>query len=252
MLVLFQLFLAAFAIYGALTYEEEIRLIVPLVCLIFMFIVGRADKRKTEKEEDRKKYLKSEIDKISQKDSTTIKDQDFFTIETLLWPKSELLLLDAVHAIFKDLGFKISTGIHYQSVDRIVKIPDTHKSFGMQVMMCEGEADRDHPKIIRVFHFEKEKKENEKSLIIASTHIRLPISERGEASHISKELIDLLVRYNISFITAHHLYGLWQKAKRGEINIFEFFQKIYSQGGEIYSRKGVEASLPPFPELPIQ
>lgn len=252
MLVLLQLFLAIFAIYGALTYEEEIRLIVPLVCLVFMFIVGRLEKGSAEKDRARKDFLKSEIDKISQKDSTTIKDQDFFTIETLLWPKNEMLLLDSVHAIFKDLGVLISPGIQYHSVDRLLKIPNTQKSFGLQVMMFEGEADRSHPKINRIFQFEKEKKENEKSLIIASTHIRLPIAERGEKSHITKELIDLLVRYNISFITAHHLYGLWQKAKRGEINILEFFQKIYSQGGEIYSRRGAEASFPPFPDLPIQ
>ncbi len=252
MLVLFQLFLAVFAIYGALTYEEETRLIVPLICLVLMFIVGRIEKGSAEKNKARKDFLKSEIDKISQKDSTTIKNQDFFTIETLLWPKSEMLLLDTVHAIFKDLGFFITPGIQYQSVDRILKIPHTQKSFGLQVMMYEGEADRTHPKINRIFQFEKEKKENEKSLIIASTHIRLPIAERGEKSHITKELIDLLVRYHISFITAHHLYGLWQKAKRGEIDIFEFFQKIYSQKGEIYSRKGADASLPPFPDLPIQ
>lgn len=252
MLVLFQLFLAFFAIYGAITYEEETRLIVPLICLVFMFIVGRVEKGSAEKGKARKDFLKSEIDKISQKDSTTIKEQDFSTIERLLWPKNEMLLLDTVHAIFKDLGFLISPGIQYQSVDRILKIPNTQKFFGMQVMMYEGEADRTHPKMNRIFQFEKEKKENEKSLIIASTHIRLPISERGEKSHISKELIDLLVRYNISFITAHHLYELWQKTKRGEIDIFEFFQKIYSQGGEIYARKGVEASLPPFPEFPIQ
>jgi hypothetical protein len=53
MLVLFQLFLAAFAIYSALTYEEEMRLIIPLVCLVFMFIVGRVDKKNTEKDAER-------------------------------------------------------------------------------------------------------------------------------------------------------------------------------------------------------
>lgn len=249
MLILLQLLLTVFAIYGALTYEEEIRLIVPLVCLVVMFFVGRADKRKAEVEVERKKFLKSEINKASRKDSTTIKEQDFFTIETLFWPKSELLLLDSVHAIFKDLGFKITTGIHYQSVDRIIKIPDTQKSFGMHVMMCEGEADRDHPKMIRIFNFEKEKRENEKSLIIASTHIHRPMSERGEVSHISRELVDLLVRHNISFITAHHLYGLWQKSKKGEINIFEFFQRIYTQQGQVFSQKGVKGFPSPSAEL---
>ncbi len=252
MLTLFQLFLAIFAIYSALTYEEETRLIIPLVCLIFMFVVGRVERKTTEKNKARRDFLKSELDKISQKDSSTIKKQEFFTIETLLWPKNEMLLLDTVHSIFKDLGFLISPGIQYPSVDRIVKIPKSQKSFGMQVMMYEGEADRNHPKVDRILQFEREKREAEKSLIIASTHIHLPIAERGGKSHLSKELIDLLVQYDISFLTAHHLYGLWQKAKRGEIDIFEFFQKIYSQRGEIYSKKGAPASFPPFPDLPVQ
>ncbi len=244
MLALLQLFLAIVAIYSALTIEEEMRLIIPLVCLVFMFSVGRLEKRRSEKNKARKDYLKSEMDKISQKESKTIKEQDFFTVETLFWPKNEMLLLDTVHSIFKDLGFLISPGIQYQSVDRILKIPETQRSFGLQVMMYEGEADRNHPKIHRVFQFEKEKRDNEKSLIIASTHIHLPIAQREGKSHISKELIDLLVRYDIRFITAHHLYELWQKAKRGEINIFNFFDKIYS-------RQGIAVSPLPFPEPPI-
>jgi hypothetical protein len=252
MLILLQLILTFFAIYSAITYEEEMRLIIPLVCLVAMFIVGRIDRNSVEKTKARKDFLRSEIDKISQKDSTTIKEQDFFTIETLLWPKSELLLLDAIHAIFKDLGFLITPGIEYPSVDRIIKIPNTQKSFGLHVMMFEGEADRTHPKITRLLQFEKEKKEGEKSIIVASTQVRLPLADREKANHISKELTDFLVRYNVSFITAHHLYGLWQKAKRGEIDLFAFFQKVYSQRGDLYFQKGSGGPFAPFPELPIQ
>src|SRR4030043_1568288 len=151
MLVLFQLLLAIFAIYSTITYEEEARLLVPLICLILMVIIGRMEGRSTEKASARKDFLRSEIDKIFQKDSTTIKEQDFSTIETLLWPKNEMILFDTVHAIFKDMGFKISAGVQYGSVGPILKIPETQKTFGMQGMMYEGEADRNHPKINRVF-----------------------------------------------------------------------------------------------------
>ena len=254
MLPLFQLFLAIFAIYSALTYKEEMRLIIPLGCLIIMFVVSRVDKSKTEKKTARRSYLKSEMDKISKKDSTTIREQDFFTIETLLWPKSELLLLDAVHSIFRDLGFKVTAGagVNYQWVDRIVKIPDTQISFGLQIMMTEGEAEKTHPKINRALQFEKEKKEHEKSLIIASTHVHLPLSERGEVNHISRDLVEILVQFDMSFITAHHLYELWQKAKNGEIDIFGFFQKIYSQRGRLYPMKGTENLFLSSFDLPIQ
>jgi len=238
MLGLLQLLLAVFAIYSALQFEENLRLIIPLGCLIAMFVVSRVEKSKSDKEKARRIFLKSEIERVSKKESTAIKDQDFFTIESLLWPKSELLLIDTVHSIFKNLGFKISPGINYQFVDRIVKIPDTQITFGVHILMSEGEVEGNHPKIHRALQFEEEKRENEKSLIIASTHVRLPLSERNQVNHISKEVSSFLTRHNMSLITTHHLYELWQKAKGGEIDIIGFFEKVYSHSGNTFPSKG--------------
>jgi len=252
MLPLFQLLLAVYSIYAALNYEEEMKLLVPLGCLILMFIINRVDKGTVEMKTARKSFLESEIDKSLKKDSTTLKEQDFFTIESLLWPKNELLLIDAVHFIFKDLGFRISTGINYHSVDRIVKIPDTEKAFGVQILMSEREVENNHPRIGRALEFEKEKREEEKNLIIASTYIRVPLSERGQVNHVSRELADFLIRHNMSFLTTHQLYEFWQKAKGGEIDIFSVFQKIYSHPGGVFLSKG-NGDSHSFPfELPIQ
>lgn len=252
MLSLFQLLLAVFAIYSAINHQEELGLFVPLGCLILMLIVNRVDKGKFEKQTARKSFLKLEIGKVLNKESGAIKEQDFFTIESLLWPKSELLLIDAVHFIFKDLGFKVSTGIHYNSVDRIVKIPDTQKAFGLEILMSEREVEKNHPRISRALQFEKEKREKEKTLVIASTHIHLPLSERDKVNDLSNGLADFLVRNHIIFIPAHYLYELWQKAKGGEIEIFGVFQKIYSHPGGIFPLKKAEHSHLPSFERPIQ
>jgi hypothetical protein len=250
MLGLLQLLLAVFAIYSALKFPEELKLFVALGCLILMLIVSRFEKRKSENATARMNFLQSEMDRVSKKESTAIKDQDFFTIDSLLWPKSDLLLIDAVHSIFKDLGFKISAGVNYQFVDRIIKIPETHIAFGVQILMSEGEVEGNHPKIGRALQFEKEKRENERSLIIASTHIHLPLSERSQVSHIPKELSHFLSRHNMSLITTHHLYELWQKAKGGEINIFGFFEKVYSHSGDTIPIKGTSNSHTPYFDLP--
>ena len=252
MLALFQLLLAVFAIYSALRFPEELKLFLPLVFLIAMLVVSRHEKRKSDKKTARKSFLQSEMDKASRKESTALKDQDFFLIDSLLWPKSELLLIDAVHSIFKDLGFKVSAGINSQSVDRIVKIPETQMAFGTQILMSEGELEGNHPKINRALQFEKEKKENEKSLIIASTHIHLPLSDRSKVNHISKELSHFLTRHNMSLITTHHLYELWQKAKGGEINIFGFFEQVYSHSGDTFALKGTENSYSPSFNSPVR
>jgi hypothetical protein len=252
MLSLLQLLLAVIAIYGALNFSEEQKLLVPLVCLLFMLLINRIDKTKGEEKTERDTFLKKEIDKVMNKDSGTIGDQDFFTIESLLWPKNEMLLIDAVHSIFRDLGFKISAGVNYHSVDRIVKIPDTQKVFGVEILMSEREAEKDHPKLRRALEFEREKREDEKTLIIASTHIHLPISERGQAKDISGELVDFLTKHNMSFMTTYHLYELWQKAKGGENDIFGVFQRLYSHSGGIFHLKETENSHAHSFELPIQ
>lgn len=252
MLSLLQLLLAVSAIYGTLKFSEELKLFVPLGCLIAMLVVSRIEKGKSEKETARKSFLQSEMDKASKKESMAIKDQNFSVIESLLWPKSELLLIDTVHSIFKDLGFKVSAGVNYQSVDRIVRIPETHAAFGVQILMSEGEVEGNHPKINRALQFNKEKKENEKSLIIAATHTRLPLSEMGQANHLSKELSHFLSRHNMSLITTHHLYKLWQKAKGGEIDIFGFFEQVYSHSNGASSLKGAANSHSPSYDLPLQ
>lgn len=252
MLGIVQLLLAVFAIYSALEFEETLKLFIPLLCLLAMLFISRTEMKKTEKKTARMSFLQSEMDKASKKESMAIKDQDFFLIDSLLWPKSELLLIDAVHSIFKDLGFKISTGINYQTVDRIMKIPETPMAFGVQILMSEGGVEGNHPKINRALQFEKEKRENEKSLIIASTYIHLPLSERDKLSHISKELSHFLNRHHMSLITTHHLYELWQKAKGGEINIFRFFEKVYSHSGDTFPLKGTADSHSPLFDLPAQ
>jgi hypothetical protein len=252
MLPLIQLLLAVFAIYSALSLSEDQKLLVPLVCLLFMLLINRIDKSKVQKQKERNSYLKVEMDKAMNNESAVIKDQDFFTIESLLWPKNELLLIDAVHSIFKDLGFKISTGINYHSVDRIVKIPNTQKTFGVEILMSDGEAETNHPKLRRALEFEKEKKEDEKTIIIVSTHIHLPLSERGHMKDISEELINFLTRNKMSFMSAYQLYELWQKAKGGENDIFGVFQRLYSHSGGVFHLKETGNIQPPSFELPIQ
>jgi ATP-dependent exoDNAse (exonuclease V) alpha subunit len=252
MLAVLQLLLAIFAIFSALEFPEHLRLLVPLGCLIVMLVISRIDKQSAEKSEERKKRLKARMEEMLEKEESSTKEQDFFTIDSLLWPKNEFMLTEAVHFIFKDLKFRVSTGVHYHSVDRIVRIPDSEMAFGLEILMSEKELDKNHPKIERALQFQSEKKESEKALIIACTYIRLQLSDRGHVSHISRELADLLSRNRVSVITAHHLYQLWQKAKAGELDIFKVFQQIYAHPGGVFLSKKMENSLSLSFDLPGQ
>ena len=248
MYFLLQLLLAVIGMYGVLNFTEDMRLYVALGCLVAMFIVGRLDKSRFERKEARKTFLKSEMEKIFQKETAAIEEQDSFIINSLLSPKGELVLTDMVHFIFKDLGFSVAAGGKYGSVDRIVRIPDTQLFFGLEILMSEGEVDKNHPKIKRALQFKKEKKQKEKTLIIASTHVHQPLSERERLNEISKELGEFLAGYQMTLITTYSLHQLWQKAKGKEIDIFDIFRRVYAhQGGmfssgEIYQSPSVSAA----------
>ena len=79
------------------------------------------------------------------------------------------------------------------------------------------------------------KRGNEKTFIIASTNSHLPVTERNQVSHVSKELAELLTRYKIGFMTTRQIYELWQQAKGGEIDISETFGSIHSRPGGLVS-----------------
>ena len=244
MYFLIQLLLAVIAIYSGLNFTGDMRLYVPLGCLIAMFIVGRLDTARVEKREARKNFLKSEMEKIFKKEASAIKEQDLFTMNSLLCPKGELVLTDAVHSIFKDLGFSVAVGGKYSSVDRIVRIPDTQFCFGLEILTSEGEVEKDHPKIKRALQFAEEKKRNEKTLIIASTHVHQPISERERLNEISTELRDFLAAYQMSLITTYSLYQLWEKAKSKEVDILDIFRRVYSHPGGMFSSREIYQSSP--------
>jgi hypothetical protein len=235
MYYLLQLLLGVLAVYGALNFTGDVRLYVPLACLTAMFFVGRLDKDRYEKKEARKSFLKSELEKMAQKDAAGIKEKDYFVVNSLLWPIGELLLMDAVHFVLKDLGFKVATGGKYGSVDRIVKIPDSRVCFGLEILMSDEAVEKNHPKIDRALRFEKDKEEKEKTLIIASTYIHRALSERERLNEVSIGLHEFLAGCEITLITAYTLYQLWQKAREGEVDVFNVFQEIYNHPGGIFA-----------------
>jgi hypothetical protein len=175
------------------------------------------------------------MEKISRNDAVVAKDRDLFIVNSLLWPKGELVLIDAVHFVLRDLGLRVSTGGKYRSVDRMVSLPESRMFFGVEILMSDEHVEKNHPKIDRALQFEKEKKEAEKTVIIASTHIHHPLSERERLNEISIGLNEFLAGCQITLMTAYTLYQLWQKSKAGETDIREFFKTLHTHRGGIFS-----------------
>jgi len=234
---LLQLLLAILAIVSVFNFPGEWKLYTPLACLVLMFIVGRLDKEKYEKKQARKDYVRAQLEKFHEQDLEVVRERESFITNSLLCPRGELILTEAVHSIFKGFGFTVSTPSKYQTVDRMVRIPDTQMMFGIEILMSEKDVEKNHPKINRALDFEKEKREKEKTLIIASTNVVIPIPERASSNEISKELDEFLNACRISLMTAKTFHELWIKSKAREIDIAEVFKKVYSHEGGVFAVK---------------
>jgi len=226
-LLLFQLLLATFGIYGALKYSDMAKLFVPLGCLFVMFIVGKLERRFKEKELGEEAAPK-------EGDESPEKEDEFDTIKYILWGKNELMLVDAVHSVLRDLGLQVTKTSEYPSIDRIVKIPGTHMTFGMQVIGSEREVGGDNSKFNQALEFEREKKNGEKTLIIANAHHNISLAERDRREDFSKEAIMRMEPTKVVGLNTFTLYKVWAICKYKGKDVKEILKLLFNHPGGMF------------------
>ena len=73
---LFELFLVVFSLYAILKYEGGMRILVPIMCLVVVFLFERLQARLKEDEEARKRLLKYKLEDYRKKSVQTIPKGD--------------------------------------------------------------------------------------------------------------------------------------------------------------------------------
>jgi len=68
---LFELFLVVFTLYAILKYEGGMRILVPIMCLVAVFLFERLQARLKENEEARKRLLKYKLEDYGKKSVQT-------------------------------------------------------------------------------------------------------------------------------------------------------------------------------------
>ena len=116
-LLLFQLFLAVFAVYAVLKYSGNQRLYVPLTCLLTMFLVGKVETAVTEQDKkDKKQKVRA--------DRKAAEQRTFKPVDCLLKSNNLLLLTDAIQYLLNDLGLKVSRSPDQSVIDRLIRASD--------------------------------------------------------------------------------------------------------------------------------
>jgi hypothetical protein len=226
-LLLFQLLLATFGIYGALKYSDMAKLYIPLGCLLAMFFVGKLEgmlkgkeggEESTDKEHDESEGKKDELD----------------TVKYILWGKNELMLVDAVHSVLRDLGLQVTKTPKYPSIDRIVKIPGSRMTFGMQVIGSEHEVKGDNSKFNQALQFEREKQNGEKTIIVANAHHNISLTDRDKRADFSKEALMRMEPTKVVSLNTFTLYKVWALCKYKGKDVKEILKLLFSHPGGLF------------------
>jgi len=227
MLLLFQLLLAVFGIYAALEYSQMAKLYVPLACLSAMFFVGKLERMLTRNEGEKQLPEEEHLGSEEKRD-------EFDTVKYILWGKNELMLVDAVHSVLKDLGLQVTKTPKYSTIDRIIKVPGSRMTFGMQVIGSELEVKGDNSKFNQALQFEREKENAEKTLIIANAHHNISLTEREKLQDFSKEALMRMEPTRVVGLNTFTLYKIWALCKYKGKDVKDVLKLLFNHPGGLF------------------
>lgn len=227
MLLLFQLLLATFGIYAAVKYSDMAKLYVPLGCLLAMFFVGKLERMFKGKQGGEESTDKEH-------DESEEKRDEFDTVKYILWGKNELMLVDAVHSVLRDLGLQVTKTPKYPTMDRIIKIPGSHMTFGMQVIGSEHEVRGDNGKFNQALQFEREKQSGEKTIIIANVHHNISLADRDKRADFSKEALTRMEPTKVVSLNTFTLYKVWALCKYKGKDVKDILKLLFNHSGGLF------------------
>ena len=220
-LLLFQLLLAVFAVYGVLQYTGNQRLIVPLICLVAMFLVGKVETAVTESDK-RKEDKKIKAGKKPEEKG------DFKPIDCLLKSKNVLLLTDAIHYLLNDLGLKVSRSPDQSVTDWLVRTEDDQVTFGLKILSDVGEISENWESWEEITDFDMGKGGERRFLLIGSNTMPEEGDGKPKFSDFSANTQSLLSAKNIvamTTLTFYKIYLLCQKKSVKPKAILDLIQR---------------------------
>ncbi|MCG6916988.1 MAG: hypothetical protein LJE89_05500 [Deltaproteobacteria bacterium] len=227
-LLLFQLLLAIFSIYSVLKYSGNQRMIVPLTCLVAMFLVGKVETAVSEREKKKKDQRVKAGKDIDEK--TTFKP-----VDCLLKSKNVLLLTDAIHYLLNELGLKVSRSPDQSFIDRLIRTMDDGEiTFGLKVLGDVGELSENWESWEEVTDFDMGKGGKRRVLLIGSNTTDEEADGKPKFSDFSANIQSLLSSKNIVAMTTLTFYKIYLLCQKKSVKPQAVLDLIHRHPGGVF------------------
>jgi hypothetical protein len=227
-LLLFQLLLAVFSIYSVLKYSGNQRMIIPLTCLVAMFLVGKVETAVTERDKRKKEHR-------ARARKGTKEETGFKPVDCLLKSKNALLLTDAIHYLLSELGLKVSRSPDQSFIDRLVRTDDDSQvTFGLKVLGDVGELTETWESWEEVTDFDLGKGGNRRLVLISSNTIDKEVGGKPKFSDFSTNIQSLLSSKNIVAMTTLTFYKIYLLCQKKSVKPGAIFDLIHRHPGGVF------------------
>ena len=227
-LLLFQLLLAIFSIYSVLKYSGNQRMIIPLTCLVAMFLVGKVETAVTESEKRKK-------DERAKKRKGTEEKTTFKPVDCLLKSKNVLLLTDAIHYLLNELGLKVSRSPDQSFIDRLIRtVDDDEVTFGLKILGDVGELSENWESWEEVTNFDMGKGGNRRVILIGSNTTDGEADGKPKFSDFSANIQSLLSSKNIVAMTTLTFYKIYLLCQKKSVKPKAVLDLIHRHPGGVF------------------
>jgi hypothetical protein len=227
-LLLFQLFLAVFSIYSVLKYTGNQRMIIPLTCLVAMFLVGKVETAVTEREKRKK-------DRMAKARKGTAGKTTFKPVDCLLKSKNVLLLTDAIHYLLNELGLRVSRSPDQSFLDRLIRTKeDDQVTFGLKVLGDVAELNEHWDSWEEVTDFDTGKGGNRRLILIGSNITEEEVDGKPKFSDFPANIQSLLSSKNIVAMTTLTFYKIYLLCQKKSVNPKTILDLIHRHPGGVF------------------
>ncbi|MFP3870616.1 MAG: hypothetical protein ACLFVT_07035 [Syntrophobacteria bacterium] len=226
-LLLFQLLLAVFAFYAVLEYSGNLRLLLPLFCLIGMFICGKIEGTITEGARN-----KQHEDQQRQEEESAA--APFKPLDCLLKSKNVLLLTDAIHHLLQNLDLKVSRSPDHQAVDRLISTPGSEMTLGLKIVGDVAELNENWDKWDELANFDLGKGGKRRLVVIASNALQDGGEGERRFSDFSMDSQNLLCSKHIVGMTTLTLYKICVLCEKKKVDFQLILKIIRNHSGGVF------------------
>jgi len=226
---LFQLLIVVFGFYAALKYSGNAKYIVSLSSIFVVVVLDKMDNFFGSSISDEPAGKKKKL--ASNKEA----DQSEKSLKILLNSKNHLMLVDAVQALFRDIGLAVVPCLEHPMVDRIVKLDEQGTQIAVKVVSDVDGLTKEWDHLDPDSGFIIGEGGKLRLMLIINTSTGDQASSEGpEFEKIPAHIISFLTKHHTVAITTQTLAQIYHLCKEMHQDPNKVLGRIYQHSGGVF------------------